>query len=128
VGDHRTDEVGELVGDRSGLRGGVDLREAYAERDGGPSLVDELYRDARSRGIHHPWVGKAELRGLLHDHRGLPARLVIRADDGGASVESQWVTAIRGRDMFGYAYDHDDFGKAVIYRRTWQSPSWRRGC
>ena len=27
------------------------------------------------------------------------------------------MTAIRGRDMFGYAYDQSDFGRAVVYRR-----------
>lgn len=110
-------EVGELVGDRLGLRDGLNLREVYAKRNGGPSLVEELYGEARHRGVHHPWVGSSELHGLLRDHRGLPARLMIRADDDNTSVESQWVTAIRGRDMFGYAYDHPDFGRAVVYRR-----------
>lgn len=113
----KTQEVRKLVGDRLGPGGGLNLCEVYAKRDGGQSLVEELYSDARHRGVHHPWVGSSELEGLLRDHRGLPARLVIRADDDGKSVESQWVTAIRGRDMFGYAYDHSDFGRAVVYRR-----------
>lgn len=117
MGDRTDRGGGELVGDRLGLRDGLNLLELYAKRDGGPSLVEELYSDARHRGVHHPWVGNSELQGLLRDHRGLPARLIIRADDDGKSVESQWVTATRGRDMFGYAFDHSNFGRAVVYRR-----------
>lgn len=111
------DEVSALVGDRLGLRRGLNLREVYEKRNGGPSLVEELFGDARHRGVHYPRIGSSDLRGLLQDHRGIPARLITRADDDGKSVEAQWVTAIRGQDMFGYSYDRSDFGKAVVHRR-----------
>lgn len=80
---------------------GVDLLELYTPDADGVSAIDRLFGTARHRVVHYPWVGRPELRELLHEHRRYPARLVAERVDGVLQHENQWVTAIVAQDVFG---------------------------
>ncbi len=68
------------------------------------SAVEKVYADSRNRTVHYSKVGEPELRGVLHDYRWLPARMVTPSggEDGGRpQIEYQWVTGIRSQDVWG---------------------------
>jgi hypothetical protein len=98
-------EIAEFTAPNGLKFGSVDLAAAYArpsvhER----SAVEKLYADSRNRTVHYSKVGEPELRGVLHDYRWLPARMVTSGggEDGGRpQIEYQWVTGIRSQDVWG---------------------------
>jgi hypothetical protein len=99
-------EIAEFTAPNGLKFGSTDLAAAYArpsihER----SVVEKLYADSRNRTVHYSPVGKAELRGLLHDYSWLPARLVTMGDVDGSTpqIEYEWITGIRGQDVWGAA-------------------------
>jgi hypothetical protein len=61
------------------------------------SAVEKLYADSRNRTVHYSKVGEAELRGLLHDYRWLPARM---SHPGEARTEGIRRSSISGSRVF----------------------------
>jgi hypothetical protein len=98
-------EIAEFTAPNGLKLGSVDLAAAYARpSDHERSAVEKLYADSRNRTVHYSEVGEPELRGLLHEYRWLPARMVTSGggEDGRRpQIEYQWVTGIRAQDVWG---------------------------